>query len=173
MQDGERDVELRRVGDLQVITCGYHIPAGSHPDFAAVELLGEVLTNEPSGRLYKALVETKKASSTYGYAYALKDPGYALFTAEVLKEKSLDSVKKIMLNTFDTFKDHRVTQEEVSRAKNTLLKNFELMYNNSERVGLEMSEYIAQGDWRLWFIHRDNLEKTTVADVNRVCACIF
>ena len=55
-QDGERHAVLRRVGDLQVTAAGYHIPAGAHPDFVAVEVLAEVLTNEPSGRLYKALV---------------------------------------------------------------------------------------------------------------------
>jgi zinc protease len=173
VQDGERIVELKRVGDVQVVTCGYHIPNGAHPDYAAVELLVEVLTNEPSGRLYKALVETKKASTTYGYSFALKDPGYALFTAEVLKEKPLDTVRNIMTNVFDNFKNNPATKEEVDRAKNTLLKNFDLLYNNSDRVGLNMSEYIAQGDWRLWFLYRDNLEKTTVEDVNRVAQAYF
>src|SRR5262249_53753849 len=30
-QDGERQVTLRRVGDVQVVMAGYHVPAGSHP----------------------------------------------------------------------------------------------------------------------------------------------
>src|SRR5262245_7206775 len=55
-QDGERTVTLRRVGDIQAIMAMYHIPAGSHPDAAAVTVLGEVLGDVPSGRLYKALV---------------------------------------------------------------------------------------------------------------------
>ncbi len=66
VQDGERHVVLRRGGDVQVTSAGYHVPAGAHPDFAAVQVLVDVLTNEPSGRLYKALVETGKASSVYG-----------------------------------------------------------------------------------------------------------
>ncbi|HKR07145.1 MAG TPA: pitrilysin family protein [Bacteroidia bacterium] len=173
VQDGERIVELKRVGDVQVVTCGYHITNGSHPDYAATELLVEVLTNEPSGRLYKALVETKKASSTYGYSFALKDPGYAIFTAEVLKEKSLDTARKTMTDVFDNLKTTPVTKEEMDRAKNKLLKNFDLLYNNSDRIGLELSEYISQGDWRLWFIYRDNLENTTLEDVNRVAKAYF
>ena len=40
-----------------VITC----PPGSHPDFAAVDMLTQILADTPSGRLHKALVETKKA----------------------------------------------------------------------------------------------------------------
>lgn len=59
VQDGEREVSLRRVGDVQVASCLYHIPPGSHPDCAAVDLLTDILQDEPSGRLYKALIETK------------------------------------------------------------------------------------------------------------------
>lgn len=167
-QDGERFVELRRVGDVQVAIAGYHICSGSHPDYVAFDILSDVLTNEASGRLTKALVETKKASQAYAYAFALKDPGYMMITAEVLKEKSLNEAKSIMLNLLDSLKYNPVTAEETERAKNKMLKGFDLMYNNSDQVGLAMSEFIAQGDWRLWFIYRDAVKKLTAADVNRV-----
>jgi len=173
VQDGERSVVLRRVGDVQIAAASYHIPSGSHPDFAAVNVLTDILTNEPSGRLYKALVETKKASSVYGYTAGLKDPGYSYFDAEILKDKSLDDAAKTMFSLFDNLKNTPVTEEETDRAKNKFLKYFEQTYNNSERVGLTMSEYIAKGDWRLWFQYRDRLEKVTAADVNRVIAEYF
>ena len=53
---------LRRVGDVQALAVAYHV-AGRHriPDFAALDVLASVLGDTPSGRLYKALVETKKA----------------------------------------------------------------------------------------------------------------
>lgn len=172
-QDGERHVTLKRTGDVQVTAAGYHIPAGAHPDYPAVNVLADVLTNEPSGRLYKALVETKKASSVYGFAWALKDPGYAYFAAEVLKEKSLDDATKTMLDVFDNLKNNPITKEETERAKNKFLKFFEQTYNNSDRVGLTLSEYIAKGDWRLWFHYRDQLEKVTADDVNRVAQLYF
>lgn len=167
-QDGERYVELKRVGDVQVVACGYHICSGSHPDYPSFEMLTDILTNEPSGRLYKALVETKKATSGYGFSYELKDPGFMYFTYEVLKDKSLDDAKKTMLTLLDELPSHPVTQEEVDRAKNKFMKNFDVTYNNSNNVGLTLSEYIAQGDWRLWFILRDRVEKVTADDVNRV-----
>src|SRR3989449_1880770 len=54
-QDGERSVTLRRVGEVQGVVVAYHLPAGSHPDFAALDVAGAVLGVSPSGRLYKAL----------------------------------------------------------------------------------------------------------------------
>jgi zinc protease len=168
VQDGERFAILRRTGDVQVMACGYHIPSGSHPDFAAVDVLNDILTDAPSGRLYKALVETKLASNVSGYAFSFKDPAYIYFSSDVLPEKSLDAVATVMMNVLDSLKHHPFTAEETQRAKDNLLKNFNIVYNNSEDVGMLLSEFIAMGDWRLFLNYRDNVEKVKPADVDRV-----
>jgi zinc protease len=53
VQDGERTVTLRRVGDVQIVLMSYHVPPGSHPDYAAVDVLSQVLGDQPSGRLFE------------------------------------------------------------------------------------------------------------------------
>lgn len=173
VQDGERFVTLRRVGDVQTVSSGYHIPAGTAPEFAPIDILNEVLTGQPSGRFYKALIEPQKASSEWGYAMALRDPGFIYFSVDVLKEKSLDEAKKTMLGVLDSLHEKPVTSEEVERARNKLLKDFELFYRNSEQIGLAMSEFMAQGDWRMAFIYRDRLKAATVDDVNKAAARYF
>ncbi len=173
VQDGERTVTVRRVGDVQLAALAYKICAGSHPDFAALEVLAEVIGDEPSGRMYKALVDTKKASSTYTFTYQFKEPGLMLSMAEVLKEKSLDDVKQIMMKVFDDLAANPPTKEEVERAKTKLAKDFELFFNSTERIGLALSEYIGMGDWRLMFLHRDRVKNVTVDDVVRVAKHYF
>src|ERR1039458_6287272 len=42
-QDGERSITLRRAGDTQGLMAVYHVPAGSHPDAAALEVLSGIL----------------------------------------------------------------------------------------------------------------------------------
>ncbi len=74
-QDGERVVTLRRVGDVGLVGLLYHVPAASHAEFPAVEILGDILDSEPSGRLYKALVESKKATERFGQADRRSRPG--------------------------------------------------------------------------------------------------
>lgn len=172
-QDGEREVTLRRVGDVQQVGMAYHIPSGLHPDFVACDVLVDLLTDAPSGRLYKALIDTKKASSQFGYTMQLKEPGLVYFGAEVLKSKSVDSVKNSMIETIEQFASKAPTQEEVDRIKTKGIKNIELLLNNAQRVGVGLSEYIAQGDWRLLFHTRNQLEKVTVSDVQRVAAKYF
>lgn len=45
IQDGERNVVLRRVGDTQALAAGYHIMPGSHADYPAMDVVVELLTN--------------------------------------------------------------------------------------------------------------------------------
>jgi zinc protease len=168
VQDGERAVTLRRVGDVQALCMVYHVPAASHPDYAAVEVLSRILTDTPSGRLYKALVETKKATSVGSYTLTLHDPGFLVISSSVRQEQSLDDAKSTMAATIDALKTNPPTKEEVDRARTTLLKNIELTLNSADRVGLAMSELIGAGDWRLFFIERDWLRKVTPQDVQRV-----
>lgn len=168
VQDGERTITLRRVGDLQIVGAAYHIPSGTHPDYAAVSVLAQVLGSAPSGRLYKALVDTKKASSTFSFEFAWHDPGLLFAAAQVLKEKSLDDAHQSMIKALDETAKSEITKEEVDRAKNEILKQVELAFTSSERVGLSLSEYIGMGDWRIWFINRDRLKAVTPEDVKRV-----
>lgn len=169
-QDGERSVTLRRVGEVAVVGALFHIPAGGHPDFPAIDVLESILTMEPSGRLYKSLVEQKKAASISGAAYALHDPGILRFMAEVAAGNTPETVLDTMLDTLDVLVEQGVKDEEVDRARQRLLKEREQDASNSARIAVQLSEWAAQGDWRLYFIYRDRLEQVTAKDVNRVAA---
>ena len=168
VQDGERQVTIRRVGDTQFVLAGYHVAPGSHPDNAAIDVLTSILTDAPSGRLYKSMVETKKASQVFGFGFSLKEPSFNLFAAELRKEDSIDAARDAMLDTIENAAKTPPTKEEVERAKAALLKGIELSLNDPNRVGLGLSEYIAQGDWRLFFLNRDRLKKVAPEDVLRV-----
>ncbi len=172
-QDGERYVTLRRVGDVQYAGVVYHVPSGAHPDFPAIDILSEILTDSPSGRLYKALVEAKKASSVFGFPFQLRQPGILLAAAEVRKEMQLKPAEDGLIETIEGVTKNPPTEEEVERARTALLKNIDLSLNSADRVGLELSEWIAMGDWRLFFLHRDRLKKVTPQDVQRVAADYF
>ena len=172
-QDGERAVTLRRVGDTQLVQAIYHIPAASHADFAAVNILAQVLGDTPSGRLHKALVETKKASSTFGFNFELREPGIAVFGAEVRQGDSLEAARDILVQTIESLGATPPTKEEVERARGQLLKDFDLNMNKADLIGLIMSEYIASGDWRLFFLERDRTRKVTAEEVQQVAARYF
>lgn len=167
-QDGERHVTLRRVGKVGVVGVLYHIPAGSHADYAACEMLNSILVDEPSGRLYQALVPTKKANSVSGVAYGWHDPGVLEVSAEVDPQKSIDDVRDTIVKVLEELKTQKITDEEVGRARNRFKRNLDLQLAKSNTIGVTLSEWGAKGDWRLFFLHRDRVAKVTAADVMNV-----
>ncbi len=168
-QDGERSVTLRRVGDVQYVMASYHVPAGSHAEYPAVQIVSHALSDRPSGRLHKALVETGKAARIGAIAYQLKEAGPLLLYAEVREENSLEDAWRAMDSTLTAVvTTEPITDEEVERARTELLKNIELNFNNPERIAFQLSEWAAMGDWRLMFLHRDRLEAVQTADAGQV-----
>lgn len=169
-QDGERMVTLRRVGDVALAATLYHIPSGGHPDFEAVDVLSTIMTSEPAGRLYESLVKRRIAASVFGMTFALHDPGILIFMAEATQGTDGAALVQSLIESGESTADKPFTPEEVERARAELLKQRELTVADSQRVAIELSDWAAQGDWRLFFLYRDRLEKVTAEDVTRVAA---
>jgi len=167
-QDGERLVTLRRVGDTQSVIALYHMAAGAHPDAAASEVLAGVLGEAPSGRLYKALVDNKKAVSANMDAEELHDPGFLMARARLRKDQSLDDARDTLISTIEKLVDDPPTKEEVERVKTRILKQLDLQLTNTQSVALALSDWASLGDWRLLFVTRDRIKTVTPEDVLRV-----
>ncbi|HTU19314.1 MAG TPA: pitrilysin family protein [Gemmataceae bacterium] len=168
-QDGERSVVLRRVGTVGMVGAIYHIPAVSQADFAALDVLEQVLGSEPSGRLYKELVErSKKLTNLDVGAYGLHDPGVFIVLGSVGDKTSIESAREALLQAIDKARASEISEEEVQRAKAHFKNVWKTSMSHSDRVAGDLSEWAARGDWRLMFLHRDRVYKVTPADVRRV-----
>lgn len=169
-QDGERVVVLRRVGDVQVAGVGYHVPAASHEDYPACEVLASILGIEPSGRLYKNLVEKEIASSVSTQMIAGHDPGMMLAFCEVPKDGDVEKARNVLLEQIEMIGESGVEDSEVKRIVQRMIKRREQQLSNSAQLAISLSDWRAYGDWRLYFLHRDRVEKVTAEDVKRVAA---
>lgn len=168
VQDGERMVTVRRVGGIQLVAAGYHIPAATHPDIGPLGVLNTILADDSFGRIYKRLVETKKATQNAQLTFETAEPGAMLQFLVLSKTDNLEEAKKILLDTIEGFEKEPVTQDELDKAKASIRKEIEIGFNNTEQVGLLLSEYIALGDWRMFFVNRDRTLNTKLEDVQRV-----
>ena len=164
-QDGERSVTLRRVGDYQLAMAAYHIPAGSHAEYPAVQVLAHLLATRPAGRLYKNVVEPGLAAATAAFTMQFREPGLLLAMAQVREEDDLGAASDAMLETLHGIVDAPPTEEEVNRAATEYAASFDLAYNNPQSIALQLSEWAAMGDWRLMFLHRDRVAAVTPEDV--------
>jgi len=167
-QDGEREVNVRRVGDLRLVAAAYHIPAAAHPDSAAVSVLANLLGHAPGGRLHKALVETRIAAGAGAGGESLRDPGLLSVIAVVPKDGDVARAEAELIAQTEDIATRPITQQEVDEAKQRIGNAYDLYFTDVNAVGMGLSEFIAAGDWRLLFLTRDAVEKVTAADVNRV-----
>ncbi len=167
-QDGERSVTVRRVGGVPILYAGYHVPPGSSPDFAASVLLASALADAPGGRLHKRLVEKKLAASSFGAGLSFAEPGLVVVGLQLAPGQDVAKARSEMLAVLDGVAKEPITAEEVDRARVQWLNAWEQGFNDPESVGVQLSEAIALGDWRLFFLKRDHIRKATLADVNRV-----
>src|SRR5262249_14644746 len=166
IQDGERSVTLRRIGDVQYVAVGYHTVAGSDDRYVPLEALAFAMTDEPTGRLYKALVKTGMASSVGTYQIPLAEPGFTIFVAEVPVKKSVEAARPKMIEIVEGLAKNPITADEVSRFQARQRKAFELSFASPEGVALGLTAWAPVGDWRLFFLHRDRVEKVTPQAVN-------
>jgi len=164
-QDGPREVAVRRSGNVPTLMAAYHVPSVLDEDFAAVEALSFILGDTPSGRLYKALVEPGIASEVGSIVFRLPEPSLLLVYANLPEDGDLARAREVTLETLAGLEANPPTEEEVKRAVNSLTSQMEQTLNDSNRVGISLSEWAAASDWRLLFLHRDRLEQVTVADV--------
>lgn len=167
-QDGEREITVRRSGDLRVVAAAYHIPALTQADSAPLKVLADVLGNTPSGRLHKALVETKAAAGVGAGDESMREPGLLSVIAVLPKDGDSAKAEAELLAQVEDLGTRPVTQQEVDEAKQRIANAYELYFTDVNAVGMGLSEFQTAGDWRLLFTSRDAIEKVTAADVNRV-----
>ncbi|HEX7402518.1 MAG TPA: insulinase family protein, partial [Usitatibacter sp.] len=164
-QDGDRIFTVRRKGDIQIFVMAYHIPSNLHDDSDALGFSSSILAQAPTGRLHKALVEKGLATQVFGYPMAGVDPGLQLFGAVIAKGQAIEPVKDEMVRIVESFGASPPTEEEMARTRVSFHNESEKALANHETLGVQLSEYIALGDWRLFFLSRDTIDKVTAEQV--------
>ena len=160
-QDGPREFTVRRKGDIQIVAIAYKVPSSLHADADGLGFANSILAQAATGRLHKAIVETGKASQVFGFPLMGSHPGLQIFGAVTKKGDPIEAVRDEIVRIVESFGDAPPTKEEMDRTRQAFLNAAEKALANHESIGVQMSEYIAMGDWRLFFLARDDIDKTT------------
>lgn len=85
-----------------------------------------------------------------------------IFGASVKKGESLEKVKDKLIETIEgSLKQKPMTSKELNRTKAQMETMYERAFADPEGFGVGLSEYIALGDWRLFFYGRDKTKDVT------------
>ena len=163
--DGERSFQVRRAGDIQLVALAYRIPSALSRDADALSAAAFALGDTPTGRLHKALVEPGLAAQVFADAMALRDPGLILFGAVVKKGEPLEPVRARLLEVVEGLAAQPPTDEELTRYRQESETAFERALADPQQFGISLSEYIALGDWRLFFLARERAAAVSAQEI--------
>ena len=173
-RDGERSFVVRRPGEVQFVMVGYRVPSALNPQALAAGIAAEVLGDTPNGRLHEALVTTGKAAQVFDFTIDARDPGFILFGAVVKKGEPLDPVRQTMIDVIEgSWSKTPVSEAELKRQVQQQRTSFDRALADPQAFGVGLSEYISLGDWRLFFLQRDQLAKLTASDVDAAARKYF
>lgn len=173
-QDGERLIILRQQGNMPFIANAYHIPDSANPDYVALEIAVDMLSDRPSGLLYRKLVQDNKlASNTFGTSHVNVGGGLAILGAQLSDINHLKQAQETLNNLVEQLSSNPFTEEELQRARTYWLNQWQKLYANTEHLALGLSEAVAAGDWRLFFLERDYIKALTLAQVQKAAEQYF
>lgn len=169
-QEGENRFEIRRAGNLYRLSLGFHIPEARHADFAALELLCDVLGNSysRSSKLYKRLVEGGVASKVYAFARELHDPGLLEIDVDLTPSASLGDAEAAVLDEIEKLKSAPIPDDELARIKTGRIKSFLLRLAETRYFAYQLAQAEAVADWRWLMESRARIEAVTTGDIMRV-----
>ena len=168
VQDGERSVVVRRPATVQLLMASYHTTPALHTDSIALHLLAAALSDVPSGRLHKALVESKLAQAAIAISGGQREAGAIVFATVFGPDDDAAVRQKLMLDIVEGLAKDPIRQDEFDRAKAKINKNLELGFANAAAVAAGAMNMEVVGDWRAVFVGRERMKSVTLDDVNRV-----
>jgi zinc protease len=167
-QTGPRRVTVRRAGEIGVVGIGFKVPEARSPHYAALNVLGLVLSSGKTSRFYRALTDknlTLGVSADPGFFY---DPSLMLVFAYVAPGITHEQVEKTLLEEIERVKKEGMTEAEVATAKAKYRAATAYGRDGAFAIAANLNEAIAAGDWSLYYTVDEATEKVTAADVQRV-----
>ena len=145
---------------LPMVIQAYRIPAQGTPDFYAVEMLGTLLSQGQSSRMYRRLVnEEQSALQIAAIPLGLEDPGLAIVLGipnmgvdpQVMEEGMNDELRKV--------REDLITEDELQKLKNqvesrmvndnttiarraTNLANYHTLFGDANLINTELERYM-------------------------------
>jgi len=175
-QLGERRSKVHKVAQLPGVFLGYKGVESGHPDSYALSVMGKVLFDGESSRLYKRLVRDEELCLfTGGDMFGLEDP--SLFYVIVVMQgpgKSTEDAEAIIYEEIEKLKNEPIPQEVLQKALNQIEADgwYQLQSNENKANAIGWYETV-RGDYNLMFEDLEKELQVTAEDVMRVAKEYF
>lgn len=170
VQTGERRTYVQKASvSSPNVMLAHHVPATSHADYYALDLMVSILSEGNSSRLYKNVVDTQIAQDVFGYLPMSFDPNLFYIMAVASPGVSAAKLEQALVGEMNKLATEGVTEQELEKAKNFRLMQFwqemETINGKANTVG---TYEVYFGNYQQLFDAPKHYQKVTAADVQRV-----
>ncbi|MCH8231427.1 MAG: insulinase family protein [Bacteroidetes bacterium] len=164
-----RDVVFDNI-QLPAVIQAYHMPAQGTPDFYSMEMLGNILSEGQSSRMYKAIVDEEQTALAVGaFPFPSEDPGLYLVFGIANVGVEVSDLENSINNQISRMQDELVSEHEFQKIRNQVENTF--ISRNSRVVGIAenlANYYVYFGDANLINTEIDRFMDVTREDIQRV-----
>ncbi|MEM6755194.1 MAG: insulinase family protein, partial [Cyanobacteria bacterium P01_C01_bin.38] len=141
---------------------GYHRPSLNDPDNAVYDIIGSLLSDGRTSRLYKSLVEEKQlALAAQGFSGFPGDkyPNLMLFYALTAPGSSVERVAAALREQIEALKTQPVSAQELERVKTNARAGLLRSLDSNMGMAQQLLEYeVKTGSWKNLFGQLEKIE---------------
>jgi len=169
-QRGEKRLFVKKEAELPFIVSAYKVPDIKHEDGFALDVLGSILSDGKSSRLYQKLVYQQQIalSAWAGYEGLYKDPFLFLTGATAASGKNIEEVEKAINDEIEKIKKAPPSEIEVQKAKNQIEASFIMGQDSIYMQAKMIGTFEMIGGWRLWERYLEGIRRVSPEDVRHV-----
>ena len=167
-QEGPRRVVVRRSGQSGITAIAHKTPPGLDNDMYAIQVLGKILCDGKSSRLYKKIVDKGLATSLFMYDFPFKDNGLFITYAFLTPGTDNQKVEDIIMKEYSDIINNGVDESEIMRAVAQIRATVAFSRDGSYAVASALNEAIAIGDWQFYTTFLEKIKLVTINDITRV-----
>ena len=135
-------IEFEDKVKLERIYIAWHSPKAFDEEDSAMDVLADVLTGSKNARLTRKLVyELEMAQDVNTMQFSGKYGGHFMIVATAKPGKSLDEIKKIILDEVSLLAEKNISAQELDRSKNIIKSNFIYSLQNIDTIADLMNLY--------------------------------
>jgi len=128
--------------NLERIYFAWHTQSAFSPDDAALDILSDLLTGSKNARLTRKLVyELEIAQDVNTMQFSGKYGGHFMIVATAKPGKSLDEIKKIIIDEISILTKEKISSRELKRSKNVIKSNFIYSLQNIDTIADMLNLY--------------------------------
>ena len=169
-----RQVVLKEKVPADALFMAFHMPGRLHEDFAAYDVLSDILSGGRSSRFYQNLLKNEDIfSSVSAYITGSVDPGLFVIESKLVNGGNIDKARALIWKELEALKVSMIDPVELQKVKNGLISSISFSEVSIIHKAINLAYFEMLGDANLINQQEEEYVKISSEDLQRVAQTIL